>query len=61
MCIRDRYRVEPEVRVTTAQRYLQGLQGRFGVDLFQRFQSGFAHAHMVVVQRLDQRRPAAAT
>ena len=46
--------------MAAAQRQLQGLQRRIGVNLFQRFQCGLAHADMVVVQRLGQRWPAAA-
>ena len=54
------HRLKPDVRVTAAQRQLQGLQRRFGINLFQRLQSGFADADMVVVQRLGQRGPTAA-
>ena len=46
--------------MAAAQRRLQGLQGRFGLDPLQRFQGGLTHADMIIVQRLGQGWPAAA-
>lgn len=46
--------------MATAERRVQGSQRVVGLDLLQRGQSGLARAGIVVVERLRQRRTAAA-